>query len=1246
MSKSIHVVVGALLCAVLGLALAGPAQAATSYAPTGAFAQTANDGGVTPIHNGRIAVNHVTGDVYVTDTVNDRIDVYRPNSTGADPLTTFGAGSLTDPFGIAIDDSTGEVYVSDSANSRIRKFTGDGAPTPTFTLDGTFTSPGNASALAFDQAAGQLVYIDPTSQQVKRATTSGVTTGAPFNGDTSGTAFTALQDLAVTSAGEIVVVDSTGDPAQATGESRIERYAANGDHDGTLGPVSGAATVAVIPDGDQILVSGLQDAVNSSAYATLTIFANDGTQTVAFNSAEQFSIVTGIAAVTGSGARLYVASDASPLWGAAYGAASVQAFEPFTLPTVTAPAVSAITGTSAHLSATINPLGGTTSYRFEISPDGSSWTAIDPDDDGDEDAGSGSSDTTIGADVTGLTPNSGYQVRTVVTKNGIPVTSGETPLTTLLVAPPATTGPATAITGESATLRGTITTYGTAATYRFEYGTTTSYGTSIPATNAAIEAGQGDVNVEQKLTGLAAGTTYHYRLVAINAAGTANGEDQSLETVAPAAADTCPNAAIRARQGSDRLPGCRAYEQVSPRDKNGYSVHFAGPVGGGFPTFASIDGEAASYPSYGPFGDVPTGMLMTYRSQRTGSGWQTEAVSPFPVDPDPDVVSNVGDTKSLWDFVSQDLQRGGIVTRDHFDPTDVNDAFDVYLRHGLEAPTLASRGNGPERVGPDGVQSLSYNFSTMTQLSDDGTHALFATDSHLVPEDADRAASSDLYERFDGRTYLVNQANGGGLLSRCGSELSHQSSGGNISHDGSRIIFQTPRGNSSGHPDCDLPTQVYMRVNHAETIHVSASQRTPADPTQSAVFVGASADGNVVLVSSGERLTDDASSGGGIYTYRVSTGELKFILDWRVAPGNVIQISADGSHVYYISNFVEAPGGVFGADNVYVYDVSDGQKHFVAADPANVLAGNLGYKVVSPDGEHFLFRASEPLTTFDSAGKYEIYLYDEPQERLTCISCDPAGQRPVGSTVATDAAIRGGNAPSLTADGKTAVFQSGDQLVPEDINGKQDIYAYSDGRLRLITPGDGKNQSNLIGVSSDGRDIIFATVDGLVAGDRDGDIDVYDARAGGGFPESDSDAPKAPCAGDACQGATAPTSSVSKLGSVSFVGPGNGPAGPGASKPRVSKVPTVRGTSVTLRVTVPAKGRLRASGAGLVQARRTVSKAGAYRVTVRLSAAARRTLRRRHTTRIWVTVRFTPAGGAPQDARVRVTFTLTTKGGR
>ncbi|PTL54347.1 fibronectin type III domain-containing protein [Paraconexibacter algicola] len=94
--------------------------------------------------------------------------------------------------------------------------------------------------------------------------------------------------------------------------------------------------------------------------------------------------------------------------------------------------------------------------------------------------------------------------------------------------PAATTGAATAVGQTSAQVAGTVNPAGVATTYAFEYGTTTGYGTST----SARDAGNGtvDLAVEADLTGLTAGTTYHYRLRATNADGTTVGEDRTFTT--------------------------------------------------------------------------------------------------------------------------------------------------------------------------------------------------------------------------------------------------------------------------------------------------------------------------------------------------------------------------------------------------------------------------------------------------------------------------------------------------------------------------------------------------------------------------------------------------------------------------------------------------------------------------------------------------------------------------------------------
>ncbi len=103
-------------------------------------------------------------------------------------------------------------------------------------------------------------------------------------------------------------------------------------------------------------------------------------------------------------------------------------------------------------------------------------------------------------------------------------------------APTAITGSVTAITPTSATAGGTVNPGGQATTWHFEYGTSTSYG----STTATVSAGSGTANasVSRTISGLAAGTTYHYRLVATNAAGTSQGADGIFTTTAAPGAVT------------------------------------------------------------------------------------------------------------------------------------------------------------------------------------------------------------------------------------------------------------------------------------------------------------------------------------------------------------------------------------------------------------------------------------------------------------------------------------------------------------------------------------------------------------------------------------------------------------------------------------------------------------------------------------------------------------------------------------
>jgi hypothetical protein len=104
------------------------------------------------------------------------------------------------------------------------------------------------------------------------------------------------------------------------------------------------------------------------------------------------------------------------------------------------------------------------------------------------------------------------------------------PAVAIADAPAATTGAASGVTRSAATLSGTADPNGTSTTWYFEYGTTTAYGLQSAGGDAG--AGNDPLAVSVAVSGLSAGTTYHYRLVAVSADGTVRGADRTFRTAA------------------------------------------------------------------------------------------------------------------------------------------------------------------------------------------------------------------------------------------------------------------------------------------------------------------------------------------------------------------------------------------------------------------------------------------------------------------------------------------------------------------------------------------------------------------------------------------------------------------------------------------------------------------------------------------------------------------------------------------
>jgi plastocyanin len=193
-------------------------------------------------------------------------------------------------------------------------------------------------------------------------------------------------------------------------------------------------------------------------------------------------------------------------------------------PSPTTQAATNVGGTGATLGGTVNPHGLATNYFFEYGT-----TAAYGQETGETSAGSGTTEVSASATLSGLSPETIYHFRLVAKSSAGKVVGADKAFTTL-GAPLATTGAAAAIGQTGATLQGVVNPQGQATTYVFRFGTTTAYGQET----AQAPAGSGLANVAATatLSGLSPATVYHFQLVAKNASGTTPGADQSFTTTA------------------------------------------------------------------------------------------------------------------------------------------------------------------------------------------------------------------------------------------------------------------------------------------------------------------------------------------------------------------------------------------------------------------------------------------------------------------------------------------------------------------------------------------------------------------------------------------------------------------------------------------------------------------------------------------------------------------------------------------
>jgi hypothetical protein len=349
-------------------------------------------------------------------------------------------------------------------------------------------------------------------------------------------------------------------------------------------------------------------------------------------------------------------------------------------PSVSTGGPDAITQNDATVSGAVNGNGHLTTYQFQYGRTAAygSTTPSRP-------AGSKTSAVSLSASLTGLANGTTYHYRIVAT-NAFGTTLGSDQTVTTLGEPPSvSTGGPGAIAQNAAIVSGVVNGNGHATTLQFQYGTTGAYGSTTPSQPAG--SGTTNVNMSANLTGLTADTTYHYRVVASNAFGTALGADKTFTTLANSSPSDVSQAVATYNAMQEYFYAGNVYPNDTsslyaenyPHSGNTYSYlwPFSRALAGtitlaGIPS-ALLDG--ASYQA--DVADRLTGLSRYWDSAATGPGYDSYPAAPY----------GGGGTKYYDDqsWVGLATAQNYALTGDQNSLTDAEEAFNFVYPGGWAA---------------------------------------------------------------------------------------------------------------------------------------------------------------------------------------------------------------------------------------------------------------------------------------------------------------------------------------------------------------------------------------------------------------------------------------------------------------------------------------------------------------------------------------------------------------------------------
>jgi glucose/arabinose dehydrogenase/DNA-binding beta-propeller fold protein YncE len=164
------------------------------------------------------------GNVYVADTVNNRIQAFSSNGTFITAWGDIGRnnGLFNQPEGIAVDSSTGNVYVADTGNNRIQAFSSNGTFITAWgrygLVNGLFNQP---EGIAVDSSTGNVYVADTGNNRIQAFSSNGTFKHEFGDFGIINSTFRFPEGIAVdSSTGNVYVAD--------TGNNRIQAFSSNG----------------------------------------------------------------------------------------------------------------------------------------------------------------------------------------------------------------------------------------------------------------------------------------------------------------------------------------------------------------------------------------------------------------------------------------------------------------------------------------------------------------------------------------------------------------------------------------------------------------------------------------------------------------------------------------------------------------------------------------------------------------------------------------------------------------------------------------------------------------------------------------------------------------------------------------------------------------------------------------------------------------------------------------------------------